>query len=259
MTNGNQLSGFGRDLVTNGSVFLPNLLLKTYAIVGLTEIEMMVLIHLLRLRQLEKDYFPDAHKLENYMTIDAIVIKGIIAGLMEKNFLGVEPYFDLVLARWENAYSFDGLFQKLEEVWIAEKKHQNASRQKLRRAAGGVSAGATASHEVLPNLYKSFEKEFGRLLSPMETLQINEWYQQQNYKVELILEALKQAVLRGVLNFKYIGSILRDWSKNSVRTVHEALAYEEKFKSRRKLKNNEASLKEKIQNKKEKFKDIYLS
>ncbi|WKL02640.1 DnaD domain protein [Paenibacillus amylolyticus] len=78
-------------------------------------------------------------------------------------------------------------------------------------------------------MFSIFEKEFGRPLSPMECETISSWLDQDRYQEELILMALKEAVLQA----KYISGIsiriLLEWSRNRVKTVQDAKAYTQRF------------------------------
>ena len=51
-----------------------------------------------------------------------------------------------------------------------------------------------------------FQGEFNRLLTPMEIEIIEEW--QKEYKEDLIIESLKQAVFNGAISLRYINKIL---------------------------------------------------
>lgn len=62
------------------------------------------------------------------------------------------------------------------------------------------------------NLFDSFEKEFGRTLSPMEYEIINSW-KDSGLSDELINCALKEAIFNGVSNLRYIDKILFEWKK----------------------------------------------
>lgn len=81
------------------------------------------------------------------------------------------------------------------------------------------------------SLYSVFEQEFGRLLSPFEGEQITEWEEQ--YGFELPKQALVEAVISNKKNFRYIDSILLDWSKNDIRTVEEAKVYSDNRRGKR--------------------------
>lgn len=68
-------------------------------------------------------------------------------------------------------------------------------------------------------IYQSFEKEFGRPLSPIELDKINNWMTESQEFI--IREALKRAVLAGKFSFSYIDSILLRWKKNNIRTIQQ--------------------------------------
>jgi DNA replication protein len=85
-------------------------------------------------------------------------------------------------------------------------------------------------NEVSSDIYSSFEHEFGRTLSPIEYELISGWIEC-NYDESLILEALKEAVLSGVNNLRYIDRILFEWSKKGIKTVEQARKNKEVFNS----------------------------
>lgn len=70
------------------------------------------------------------------------------------------------------------------------------------------------------DLYDTFEKEFGRTLSPMEYEIINSWLEQ-GISRELILSALKEAVFNGVNNLRYVDKILYEWNKKGIKKADE--------------------------------------
>ena len=75
------------------------------------------------------------------------------------------------------------------------------------------------------NLYNYIESNFGRLLSPIEYQEISSWEDN-----ELTRYAIKQAVLNGKYNIKYISKILLNYEKNSIKTVQQAQVEEKRFK-----------------------------
>ena len=66
--------------------------------------------------------------------------------------------------------------------------------------------------EDTSNIYKVIEHEFGRTISPIECETIKGWLDA-NMSVSLIKEALKEAVLNGVTNLKYMDKILYEWNR----------------------------------------------
>lgn len=66
------------------------------------------------------------------------------------------------------------------------------------------------------DIYALFERELGRTLSSFEYDLINKWIEN-GISENTIKEALKEAILNGVTNFKYIDKIIFEWSKNGVK------------------------------------------
>ena len=62
------------------------------------------------------------------------------------------------------------------------------------------------------NIYDILNEEFGRKLTPMECEMINTWINN-NYPLELIKEAIREATLNGVSSLRYIDKILYEWNK----------------------------------------------
>lgn len=74
----------------------------------------------------------------------------------------------------------------------------------------------TEKEKVPSDIYSKFENEFGRTLSPIEYEIINNWINN-NINEEMIIKALKEAVLNGVSNLKYIDKILCEWTKKEIK------------------------------------------
>ena len=68
-----------------------------------------------------------------------------------------------------------------------------------------------------PNIYDTFESEFGRTLSPMEYQIINGWLNDQMSE-EMVIAALKEATYNGVSNLRYIDKILYEWRSKGLTT-----------------------------------------
>jgi len=75
-------------------------------------------------------------------------------------------------------------------------------------------------------IYQTFEKEFGRLLSPFEIETLNEWMRE--FSLELILHALRVAVLGQNRSFRYIGGILTRWKGAGVKCVQDVEVLEKR-------------------------------
>ncbi len=92
----------------------------------------------------------------------------------------------------DEVINLDGLYQKLAFVMMNGVKEEKK--------------------EISSDIFTTFEKEFGRTLSPMEYEIIKAWLEG-DYTEELVLLALKEAIYNGVSNLRYIDRILHEWYK----------------------------------------------
>lgn len=66
------------------------------------------------------------------------------------------------------------------------------------------------------DIYAMFESELGRTLSSFEYEMINKWIEK-GVEEKTIKNALKEAVLNNVRNFKYIDKIIYEWTKKGIK------------------------------------------
>jgi DNA replication protein len=90
--------------------------------------------------------------------------------------------------------------------------------------------------EVKDDIFKTFEKELGRTMSPMELELINGWLVSGTTE-EIILGALREAVYNGVNSFRYIDKIIYEWERKGFKTMddvnnHMKFRREEKSKDK---------------------------
>jgi DNA replication protein len=251
---GNITAAFGADLFVRGVTSIPNLLLRYYPIIGLSDTEMMLLIQLFRLRT-EEEYYPSPEILAECLTRDYRQIERDLASLLEKEMLSTAQYYDEERKEVFLGYDFEPLFEKISEIWACIKVKEL---EKIRQISDGP--GLT-DESKLAVLVKTFENEFGRPLSPIEIEQIEKWALEADQGI--ILEALRRAVLMGKLNFKYIDRILLRWQKNNLRNLEAITAYDQQFLTQKDKKNTTPSRNEGKKNtntkKKELIKNLYLS
>ncbi len=77
-----------------------------------------------------------------------------------------------------------------------------------------------ALEDTPSEIYSIMENELGRTLSPIEYEIISGWLNA-NIDEGLIKEALKEAVLNGVGNLKYIDKILYEWTKKGYKKAND--------------------------------------
>ena len=76
----------------------------------------------------------------------------------------------------------------------------------------------------LKSLVDTFQQELGRLLSPFEIDDLEKSLKEDGTSADLIKEALREAVLNGKPNWKYIQAILRNWRHEGIRSVAQVEA-----------------------------------
>jgi len=67
------------------------------------------------------------------------------------------------------------------------------------------------------NVFSMIEQEFGKTLSPIEYEIIKAWLES-NKSVEIIGCALRESVMNGVRNLRYMDKILYEWDKKGIKT-----------------------------------------
>ena len=95
---------------------------------------------------------------------------------------------------------------------------------------------SSSSIDKRDTIYDFLEQNFGRTLNGIEIEMIREWNDN-----ELTRYAIKQAVLNGKYNVKYINTILVNYRNNSITTVQQAQEEEKKFKSKKEIKKSRTS------------------
>jgi DNA replication protein len=197
-----------------GTTALANIVLQNYVSIGLTDKEMMLVIHLLSFKA-EGNLFPTIHELEGRMSSDSQTIIRTMQRLVQHNYLSIEEDVDPKTGVRSEWYCFVPLHKKI--VAFLED-----SLQKVQQAE--------SDGEIHKSLYTVFEEEFGRPLSPIECENLAMWLDQDGYSEELVIAALREAVMSGKLFFRYIDRILFEWHRNNVRTPQQAREYSMKFR-----------------------------
>lgn len=78
------------------------------------------------------------------------------------------------------------------------------------------------------DIFECFENEFGRSLSPIEYETINNWLNN-GVSEDIIKSALKEAVINGVSNLRYIDKIIYEWTKKGNRPKESEEEYKPLF------------------------------
>ncbi|MUV39801.1 DNA replication protein DnaD [Lentibacillus sp. JNUCC-1] len=175
---------------------IPGQLLASYTRLGLDEKELIVILQLYRFLYNEIA-FPTPGNLAEHVNFDVEECSAILRKLVQRNLLDINETKN-EYGQLSETFSLNPLWKKLYEPQEKD----------------------TDQHEG--TLFILFEQEFGRPLSPFEIETVNIWLDEDHMKPALIKAALRESVLMGKLNFKYIDRILREWKKKGIHTVDQA-------------------------------------
>jgi len=214
--------------IQEGTLSIPAVLLTKYALLGINENELVMILQLHSFQQ-KGNSFPTPNQLANVMTFSEEKCMEIIRELLKKGFIEIIEQFDYIEIGAE-AYSLEPLWNKLLDSLESKENQHNIK----------VEIKNTSDEE--PSVFSIFEKEFGRLLSPFECETLTMWLDQDQHEESLIKAALKEAVMGGKLNFRYIDRILFEWKKNGINTLEKATDYSKHFRKKdRQMTQNETN------------------
>lgn len=180
-------------------ISIPTKLLTHYKKMQLTETDIVVILQLYAFLQ-DDITFPTPVQLAERLTISETEVMGILRKLIQKQLLTIDE-LNNEHNQLSEAYNLNPLWNELFST-MNEKQQLDEENE--------------------ATVFILFEQEFGRLLSPFEIETINVWIDEDKMKPALIKAALREAVLMGKLNFKYIDRILREWSRKGIRSVEQA-------------------------------------
>lgn len=178
-------------------IAVPTRLLTDYKSIGLNETDVMVVLQLHRFLQAGND-FPTPTELANYLTISEEECMTILRKLIQRSLLTIHENNNN--NQLSETYNLNPLWNKLYSPVEQQVEPENNE----------------------GTVFILFEQEFGRLLSPFEIEQISAWLDEDKMSPALIKAALRESVLMGKLNFKYIDRILREWNRKGIKSVEQA-------------------------------------
>ncbi|WP_100407249.1 DnaD domain-containing protein [Bacillus solitudinis] len=198
--------------MAQGHVSVPRLLLEHYAKIGLKEDELVALLQVQAFIE-QGNQFPTPERLSERMTHSMSECAELLGKLVKKGYMTLEKKWDEDGILFE-FYTLEPLWSKLLQL-LEEEKQESEETDKI---------------DLEGQLYSRFEQEFCRPLSPIESETLSMWIDQDHHSIELILGALREAVVSGKLNFRYIDRILFEWKRNGVKTLVQAKTHGEKFR-----------------------------
>lgn len=189
-----------KTLLNHQFTTISNLLLDYYHKIDMNEREILFYFQLLKYEQRGID-FPNMEDISKEMGLPLDVLYGLLEQLIKKGCIQIETIKN-GKGQTEDRYDLTPVYDKIN--WCIESEEKQEVVKKEVNQIG--------------ELYQRFEREFGRPLSPMEIENIQLWVSQDNYAVDIIELALREAVLNQAYSFKYIDRILLSWERKNLRS-----------------------------------------
>ena len=182
------------DIIKTNDLIIPSILLMNYKDLKINEKELLFLSLLMSSEGLISF---DPTYISKRLGFELNEVIEIMSGLTTKR------YIDMVVKKENNKMKeyldVNPLYEKLVLLVMDEEESEEKTDSKI---------------------YSVIEGELGRTLSPIEYETIGGWLSA-NISEELIKEALKEAVLNGVNNLKYIDKILYEWTKKGYKKASD--------------------------------------
>nr|WP_281419630.1 DnaD domain-containing protein [Bacillus alkalicola] len=196
--------------------FIPTSIFTSYTKIGLNDQQFLLLMHIHQFSQ-EGNSFPTPNQLQERMGVDETECTNLLKNLIKRGFLTIEEEQDSD-GRLSEAFSIKPLYEKML----------------LFLDNSGMEQANQTKQMVEGQLFRRFEEEFSRPLSPMEMEMISMWLDEDGHATEMIEAALRESVVSGKLSFRYIDRILFDWKKNGIRSVQQAKLHGERIRQKSK-------------------------
>ncbi|MDZ5473224.1 DnaD domain-containing protein [Bacillus sp. 31A1R] len=187
-----------------GNITFPSALLTFYKQMGINEEELVLLLHVFSFQE-KGNEFPTPSEISSRMTISLTQCSDMLRRLVQKGLIEIQDGHSYDGIRFEK-YSLQPLWEKLIEQFLMNTKNKYIEKQQQEET----------------DLYTCFEQEFGRPLSPFECESLAMWMDDDRHDPIIIKSALREAVISGKLNFRYIDRILFEWKRNGIKTIEQA-------------------------------------
>lgn len=195
-------------ILQDNPIVIPRILFNNYRKLNITEEELVIIMLVISLGN-KIEYNPDIFVKE--LNMDKVKVMTLISNLMGKNIISLEMVKNG--RKTEEYISLSLMYDKLLNIVKDTSDSDDV--------------------EIDNSIFNIFENELGKLLSPMQIEKIKEWVT--TYKnEELIVAALREAVMNGVSHFNYIDAILNEWNKKGYKTREDTLKDKSNYKEKKK-------------------------
>ena len=152
-------------------------------------------------------------------------------------FMFIKNQIDIDTKKWEDEKSKRSEAGKkgMQNRWhnkdnnvITVNNKNNSVINAITKITDNVNVNVNENDNVNVNdIYNYIEQNFCRTLNPLEYEEISKWKDD-----ELTRYAIKEAILGGKYNIKYISAILHNYKMNNIKTVQQAKEQKSKFKNK---------------------------
>ena len=199
--------------IEQGNVSISQLFFHNYKSLGIKDLDAMLIMHMNAFKSSGKE-FPTPADFSRQMSLTENEISMILQRLMQHGLLRIDQSQDLNGVLHEK-FSLQPLWTRLtDKMTLVTEEAEDKSLK--------ISEG---------EIFKLFEQEFGRFLSPMESESISMWLDEDGHSVEIIRAALKEAVLAEKMSLRYIDRILFEWKKKNIKTIAQVNSQTKKFRT----------------------------
>ncbi|MBM7544178.1 DnaD domain-containing protein [Periweissella beninensis] len=226
--NENNLNNY----IQSGNTVFSNYLLIHYFDIGMSNEQLLIYIQAKSALD-QGTKFPDLDMIANNLHFTKNQVANELQKMVNAKLAEIET-MQINQQHKMDVLSFNGLTEKLLTMQI-----KNDNDQAIPKPINT----ATSRSEIFANI----ESEFRRPLSSIELQKISEWLDSYSFKPEMILLALKEAVLNNVYNLRYIEQILINWQQKNINTAHEV---EVNRQARQQSINREGNSKQNVSNQK---------
>ncbi|KRM91753.1 DnaD domain-containing protein [Fructilactobacillus florum] len=207
----------------SGSLSISGFLLTNFKQLGLTAVELVLVLELQYQRQ-QQVFFPSAGSLAEITGLSEQTVYDELHQLVLKKIIAITRKYD------RDEYSLRPLSKKISELL-----KQQVDVDEVTTTSAPATENRTNQRQTTVQM---ISKEFGRMLSPIELETITSWFDQDHYGNDLIQLALREAVLNQVYNLRYMDRILLNWHKANLQTAAQVEQYQQ-HRSNREMNAND--------------------
>ncbi|MFZ2354072.1 DnaD domain-containing protein [Paucilactobacillus nenjiangensis] len=186
-----------------GQTVVNDLILHDYRKLGMSTTQFMVYLELKS--YLDKGIVsPDINLIAEHLGSEPAQIYEIMHEMIQQKLMTHDTTTD-AYGKQSESYSFDNLILRVLGLEQAEVTKQTRAEVENQRE----------------QVFNKIEVEFGRPLTPMEMEVVAKWIDEENYSMNLITQALQEAVMNQAWSLKYMDRILSSWDRQNIRTVQQ--------------------------------------